>query len=136
MLQLEESVNILTKYIYPKKLFDSLQYKENDSVSLNRINCYHSVTLPRLLSKHFCLQQFSPKGFRVFTVCLVHYIILSPWWTPKGKFLKFRFPDHWKMHSQYFFFWPVLWKGELVNRLENLSRDFQEKKNAWKNWVS
>ena len=59
----------------------------------------------RLLSKLFCLQLFFPKRFSFFTVCLVHCLCgISPQWTMKEKFLKFRSPDCWKMH-----FWHSFW---------------------------
>ena len=52
----------------------------------------------RLLSKHF--------GFRwilsFFTACLVNYfheVII--WWAPKGKHLKLRSPDCWKIHLRH-----------------------------------
>ena len=40
--------------------------------------------------------------YSFFTVCLVHYLhTVPPWGTPKGKFLKSRFPDRWKMHFRH-----------------------------------
>ena len=59
----------------------------------------------RLLSKHFCLQPFSPKRFSFFTVSLVIYLReVLPLWAPNRKFLKFRYPDCCKMH-----FWHSFW---------------------------
>ena len=40
-----------------------------------------------------------PQRFSFFSVSLVHcHCEVSPWWTPKERFLKFRSPDCWKMH--------------------------------------
>ena len=46
-----------------------------------------------------------PERLNFFTVCLVNYLCeVLPWLAPKGKFLKFRSPDCWKMH-----FWHPFW---------------------------
>ena len=40
-----------------------------------------------------------PQGFSFFSVSLVHcHCEVSPWWTPKERFLKFKSPDCWKLH--------------------------------------
>ena len=57
-----------------------------------------------LLPKHFCLQPFFCQRFHFFTACLVKHLHEAlPWWALKGKSLKFRFPNSWKIHFQYSF---------------------------------
>ena len=44
------------------------------------------------------------KRFSFFRVCLIHCLHeISPEWTAKERFLKFRSPDCWKMHFQHSF---------------------------------
>ena len=57
-----------------------------------------------LLSTVVSLQKFN-----FFTVCLVQrFRGVSPWYTPKEKYLKCRSADCWKMHFFFFIFLGIL----------------------------
>ena len=91
----------------------------------------------KLLPKHFCLQAYFFKD----SVSLIHFLYVclaqwprgvAPWYTMKGKFLKFRFADRWKMHFPWNFrvSWGVLkksWLGRYIQLfyISNLLTTFQ-----------
>ena len=83
-------IRILKKWLY----CFSLQICSTKYLTWNRICTNMRCLKAAFLSKHFSLQPF-------FFQRLGFFIFWWVSWAPRGKFLKFGSPDHWKMYFRH-----------------------------------